>query len=51
MDRELEKRAEELAEKHVADEIEKVIKQPASIEEAELLNAAELEELEFHDEG
>lgn len=49
MDRELDKKAEELAEKHVADEIEKTIKQPASIEEAELLDAAELEELEYRE--
>ncbi|NNF68879.1 MAG: hypothetical protein HKN01_03845 [Acidimicrobiia bacterium] len=36
----------EAAEKKVADEIERVIKQPASAEEAALLEAAEIEELE-----
>lgn len=51
MDRELEKKAEERAEKHVADEIEKAIRQPASIEEAEMLQAAELEEIEYREDG
>jgi hypothetical protein len=51
MDRELDKKAGELAEKHVADEIEKAIRQPASIEEAELLDAAELEELEYREDS
>jgi hypothetical protein len=37
----------ELEEKHVADEIEKVISQPASIEAEAMLEAAELEELKF----
>lgn len=49
MDRELDKRAEELAEKHVADEIEAAVVQPASIEEAALLDAAELEEIEYRE--
>lgn len=37
----------ELEEKHVADEIEKAIPQPASIEAEAMLEAAELEELKF----
>lgn len=47
MDRQVDAAAEEQAEKMVADEIEKAIAYPASIEEAELLDAAELEEIEF----
>ncbi|NNC39744.1 MAG: hypothetical protein HKN80_03090 [Acidimicrobiia bacterium] len=37
----------ELEEKHVADEIEAAIPQPASIEAEAMLEAAELEELKF----
>lgn len=37
----------ELEEKHVADEIEKAISAPASIEAEAMLEAAELEELKF----
>ena len=37
----------ELDEKHVADEIEKAIPQPTSIEEEAMLEAAEIEELKF----
>jgi hypothetical protein len=37
----------ELDEKHVADEIEAAISQPASIEAEAMLEAAELEELKF----
>lgn len=37
----------ELEEKHVADEIEKAISTPASIEAEAMLEAAELEELKF----
>jgi hypothetical protein len=37
----------ELEEKHVADEIEDAIPQPASIEAEAMLEAAELEELRF----
>ena len=39
----------EADEKHVADEIEKAIKKPTSIEEEALLEAAEIEELQFDD--
>ena len=39
--------AVELQEKHVADEIEKAMGQPASIEAEAMLEAAELEELKF----
>ncbi len=41
------KDAVELEEKHVADEIEEAIPQPASIEAEAMLEAAELEELKF----
>ncbi len=37
----------ELEEKRVADEIEKAISHPSSIEEEALLEAAEIEELKF----
>lgn len=39
----------EVEEKHVADEIEKAITHPTSIEEEALLEAAEIEEVKFGD--
>ncbi len=42
-----EKDALEREEKRVADEIEETIRRPSSIEEEAMLEAAEIEELEF----
>jgi hypothetical protein len=50
MDKRTEAEAEalELDEKHVADDIEKAIPQPMSIEGEAMIEAAELEELKFN---
>jgi hypothetical protein len=41
--------ADDAAEKHVADDIERSIGRATSIEEEALLNAAELEEIEYRE--